>query len=144
MEILKDFLAPGGFVFMGFPAWQMPFGGHQQIAAGKFVSHMPFLHLLPAKFYRCILNVSGERADTVKELLEIKETRCPIELFERVVRDSGFSVAESEFWFVKPHYETKFGLKPRRLSRAVAAIPWLRNFFCSGCLYVLHKNEEQI
>ena len=28
MGFLKRFLAPGGVVFFGFPAWQMPFGGH--------------------------------------------------------------------------------------------------------------------
>ncbi|MDR0793125.1 MAG: class I SAM-dependent methyltransferase, partial [Chitinophagaceae bacterium] len=28
---LKNFLKPEGVVFFGFPPWQMPFGGHQQI-----------------------------------------------------------------------------------------------------------------
>ena len=52
LEGLKRFLAPGGVVFIAFPAWQMPFGGHQQIARSKVVSHFPFLHLLPAPLYK--------------------------------------------------------------------------------------------
>jgi 2-polyprenyl-3-methyl-5-hydroxy-6-metoxy-1,4-benzoquinol methylase len=32
---LKDFLKPNGVVFFGFPPWQMPFGGHQQICNNK-------------------------------------------------------------------------------------------------------------
>ena len=31
MQRLHNFLLPNGIVFYGFPPWQMPFGGHQQI-----------------------------------------------------------------------------------------------------------------
>lgn len=31
LENIRKYLAPEGIVFMSFPAWQMPFGGHQQI-----------------------------------------------------------------------------------------------------------------
>ena len=31
MAFIRDFLAPGGVLFIGFPPWYMPFGGHQQI-----------------------------------------------------------------------------------------------------------------
>lgn len=34
---LKRYLSSGGVLFVAFPAWQMPFGGHQQIAQGKVV-----------------------------------------------------------------------------------------------------------
>lgn len=30
LQHIRQFLAPSGVVFIGFPAWQMPFGGHQQ------------------------------------------------------------------------------------------------------------------
>ena len=56
---LKRYLAPGGVVFIAFPAWQMPFGGHQQIAHSKVVSHFPFLHLLPSPLYKGVSAVAG-------------------------------------------------------------------------------------
>ena len=31
LSAARRFLRPGGFAFFGFPAWYMPFGGHQQI-----------------------------------------------------------------------------------------------------------------
>ena len=69
-------------MFIAFPAWQMPFGGHQQIAHSKVVSHFPFLHLLPASLYKGVLKACGENDLTVRELLNIKQTRCPIEKFQ--------------------------------------------------------------
>ena len=44
---LRDFLKPGGRIFFGFPPWQMPFGGHQQVLAHRVLSKTPYFHLLP-------------------------------------------------------------------------------------------------
>ena len=57
---LRHYLKPGGIVFMSFPAWQMPFGGHQQICRNKVISHLPFIHLLPSPLYKGILKAGGE------------------------------------------------------------------------------------
>ena len=59
------FLRPGGIAFFGFPAWYMPFGGHQQICRSRFCSHAPFLHLLPLPLYRCILESCGVKEKDV-------------------------------------------------------------------------------
>lgn len=137
MALLKRFLAPDGLLFVGFPAWQMPFGGHQQLAHSRFLSHLPFFHLLPKGIYRALLEMFGEPKDTVSELLDIKRCKCPIELFLKVSKESGLVVEDAVLYFIKPHYETKFGLKPRRLNRCIASVPWFRNFFCTGCLYLM-------
>ena len=42
---LRDFLRPGGHIFFGFPPWQMPFGGHQQVLAHRLLSRTPYFHL---------------------------------------------------------------------------------------------------
>ena len=57
---LKKYVKPGGVVFMSFPAWQMPFGGHQQICHGKWLSHLPFYHILPRQIYKAILKWGKE------------------------------------------------------------------------------------
>ena len=68
---LQDFLKPDGAIFFGFPPWQMPFGGHQQLCCHKLTSKMPYYHLLPRPLYKAILQKYGEPVD---ELLEIKDT----------------------------------------------------------------------
>ena len=85
LEKLKMFLKQDGIIFMSFPAWQMPFGGHQQICKNKMLSHLPFFHLLPKFIYRGILTINGETHNCIQELLDIKKTKCPIELFEKSV-----------------------------------------------------------
>lgn len=135
---IRMLLSPGGVVFAGFPAWQMPFGGHQQIAHGC-LSRCPWIHLLPAAFYEKMLRTSGEAEDTVQELLSIKKTRCPIEYFERLARQQRFRLVDRTLYLINPHYQTKFGWRPVVLPSVLAHLPWLRNFCCSGTFYLLKK-----
>ena len=138
---LKDFLLPQGFIYIGFPAWQMPFGGHQQIARSRIISHTPFIHLLPTPAYKYILKLFGEKENTISELLSIKNTRCPIELFLKTIKRSGYRIIHQEFYLINPHYETKFGLTPKILTPLIAKIPYLRNYFCTGCFYIIKLSE---
>ena len=150
MQKIKSLIGPDSIVFMSFPAWHMPFGGHHQNCRNRFVSHCPYIHLLPRWLYRKILQWAGEREGTVKELLEIKSTGTTVESFERICSNVGFRIVErclyfinphyeTKFglYFINPHYETKFGLKPRKLWSVMAHIPYLRNFFTTSCFYML-------
>lgn len=137
LSSLKDYLSAGGAIFVGFPAWQMPFGGHQQIARSKIISHAPFIHLLPGFLYRMLLKRCGEQEDGIKELLEIKRTGCSIEMFKRIIRGTGYRIVHEQLYFINPHYETKFGLSPRKLNKLISRIPYVRNYFSTSCFYIL-------
>lgn len=136
---LSKYLKPQGIVFMSFPAWQMPFGGHQQICRSAMLSRLPFIHLLPTVVYRKLLKAFGENGDCIKELLSIKKTRVSIESFENIVKTTVLRIADRELWLINPHYQVKFGLSPRKLNRVIAYIPFLRNFFSTSCFYILRK-----
>lgn len=139
----QTLIKPDGLMFMSFPAWQMPFGGHQQICKSKFLSHLPWFHLLPAFMYRGMLKLFGEEPGTIDELLDIKSCKCPIEKFQHTLSQSPFSIVDRMFWFINPHYETKFHLKPRKLWRWVGALPWIRNFFTTSCFYMLRLDKKE-
>ena len=141
LSMIPDFLAPDGVLFMSFPAWQMPFGGHQQICRSKLMSHLPFVHLLPTSLYRGLLHLCGEKEDCINELMSIKKTRTPIELFEKTVADTPFIIKDRELYFINPHYKTKFGLQPRKLAEWIGKIPYLRNFFTTSCFYLLVRQQ---
>lgn len=134
---LKRLLAPGGRLFVAFPAWQMPFGGHQQIARSWVVSHLPFVHLLPELAFCLMLRLFGEDASKINELIGIRRTRCTVEMFEREAAYAGYTVYDRRLWLVNPHYEVKFGLRPIRLCRQLSALPYIRNFMASSCFYVV-------
>lgn len=137
MRRTRAYLRPGGIAFFAFPAWQMPFGGHQQMCSNRRLARLPYFHLLPAGLYRRLLESGGESPEAIAEFLEIKRTATPIELFERLVRHSGMQRIDCRLWLVNPHYEAKFGLRPRRLPSIPGSIPWLRNFYTTSCFYLL-------
>ncbi len=132
----KALLNPDGVMFMSFPAWQMPFGGHQQICRNRILSHLPFFHLLPTPLYRALLKMGHETDGCIRELTGIKATRCPVELFEKSAKED-FAIVNWTPWLINPHYETKFGLRPKRLSRFIGHIPYVRNFFTTSSFYIL-------
>ena len=81
---LSPLLAKGGIIFWGFPSWQMPFGGHQQICHNRFVSSLPFIHLCPDIFYRFLLRCFHETPSCIEELSDIKRCRMTIDAFEQL------------------------------------------------------------
>jgi len=132
---IKQFVAPAGIIFWGFPAWQMPFGGHQQICHSKICSMLPFIHLFPKSVYRFILTSFGETTSCVDELMEIKKCGISIEEFEMLLNKNSHTMLDRRLWFINPHYEQKFGLKPRRLY-GLSEVKYIRNFFATSCFYV--------
>jgi len=136
MNRLRNFLKPTGRVFFGFPPWQMPFGGHQQICKHKIASKLPFYHLLPKSIYKGVLQSFGEPEGVVKELLEIKDTGISIERFEKILQKENFTVHNRQFFLINPIYEYKFNLKPRKQQSLLANIPYFRNYY-STCAYYL-------
>lgn len=135
---LKKFLKPGGQVFFGFPPWYMPHGGHQQVCRSKFLSVLPYFHLLPNPIYKAILKLSGEYEPVIKELLENKATGISIERFERIVKRSGYTIPAKRFYLINPIYQYKFGVKPRKQLGIISAIPYLRDFLTT-CVYYMIK-----
>lgn len=137
---IESLLKPKGIVFVGFPAWQMPFGGHQQICRNKLISIMPFIHLLPQGFYRCILSLGNESDECINELLSIRQTNITVEKFEKLAAETSLEIVNRRLYLINPHYEVKFGLKPRRLPEILSKIPYFRDYLSTSCFYLLrHK-----
>jgi len=135
---LRDFLAPGGVVFFGFPPWQMPYGGHQQICDTKLLAAMPWFHLLPRPAYRFVLELFEKNPVKVANLLEIKETGISIERFERLAGQAGYRIVGKRAYLINPIYRFKFGWEPRTQPALIANLPYFRNFVTT-CMYYLIK-----
>lgn len=142
-EVFSRLLSPKGLICIGFPAWQMPFGGHQQICPNKIASHLPFIHLLPQRGYRMLLRGLGVSLSTIDALCEIKDCGISIEKFYQLVKSSHYKILKSQLYFINPHYETKFGLAPRKLYAGIASIPWVRNFFTTSCFFLISPVGER-
>ena len=131
---LKKLLKPGGQIFFGFPPWYMPFGGHQQLAHVKWVSVIPYYHILPRAIYKGILRMAGEDAISTQDLLDIWDTRITIERFERIIKKSDLKVLNKQHYLINPIYKYKFGLTPRKQWWPITKIPYVRDFVTT-CVY---------
>ena len=134
---MKTFLNKAGVIFFGFPPWQMPFGGHQQIMKGRVLSKLPYFHLLPFGLYEAMLKIGKEN---VAEMVEIKETRISIERFEKIVADNQYAVVNKTHYLFNPIYEYKFGWKPRVQNKLLSKIRYIRNYFTT-CVYYLIQEK---
>ena len=138
VEHLRDFMRPEALVFFAFPAWQMPFGGHQQICH-SCLSRLPYIHLLPVPLYRGLLRMTRESEAMIEELLSIKRAKMPVERFERLVRQSGMTIADKTYWLINPHYQQKFGLRPRKEHWPFTKLVGLRNFYTTSAWYMCSR-----
>lgn len=133
---LRSLIAPGGCAFFGFPAWYMPFGGHQQICSSRMCA-LPFVHLLPGSLYPRYLKLFGEESLRIDELMSIRRSKMTVGIFEKLAAEHGFAVADRTLWLVSPHYKVKFNLTPRRLWKPLYALRCMRNFLSTSCFYIL-------
>lgn len=134
---LRSFVKSDGYIFFAFPPWAMPYGGHQQLARHSILARMPYYHLLPAPVYKFFLQLGGESKDTVRDLMEIKETGLSIEAFERFVKHNEMKIVAKQHYFINPIYKYKFGYKPSTTWKIVQAVPGLRNLFTTGVYYLI-------
>jgi SAM-dependent methyltransferase len=139
---LRNLLATEGQVFFGFPPWWMPFGGHQQLCTNRWLSKLPWYHLLPRPIYKAFLRWGGETEGTIQCLDEIVDTRILIEQLESFAHHNNFSVVQKQWFLINPIYKYKFGLQPRKQFWLLGAIPYLRNIWTTCAYYTVQKHGE--
>lgn len=135
-KIVKRFLSPKGIIFFGFPPWRMPFGGHQQICKSKFLSLLPYYHILPHSIYTSILKMFGEDKETIESLVEIKDTGISTSRFYRCINNENYLILKDTHFLINPNYETKFKLKGRELW-SFAKIPYISDFYTTAVYCVI-------
>ena len=138
---LRGFLKDNGMMFLAFPPWNMPFGGHQQMCSSKFLSYMPYYHLLPTSLYKILLKAFKEDKQLIEELLDIKQTQISLQRYKRIVKEKGFRTVREQLYFIIPNYEIKFNMKPRRLNKFIGTIPYLRDFVTTTIYSLIQKQK---
>lgn len=139
MNRVEEFLSKDGVIFFGFPAWRMPYGGHQQCAESKLMAKLPYYHLLPMFAYKGILKLFGEKQNIIDGLVEIKETGISTKRFEKICKENDYKILKQIKYLVAPIYEYKFGYKTKILPKWLGAIPFINDFFTFQSYYIVKK-----
>lgn len=143
LGFVKRFLSRRGVLFIAFPPWNNPFGGHQQMCDSRLLSKIPWIHLLPRGIYRRLLLAAGESPARTEGLLEIKDTGINIGRFEKAIKKEGYLIVRKSLWLINPNFEVKFGLRPRRLPQIAGKIPFLRNFIATTGYYIISVRHQE-
>lgn len=137
MPHLNRFLKPGGKVFFAFPPWYMPYGGHQQVLPRKWASKLPYYHLLPGALYKGMLKLLGVNDSGIRTMFEIKSTGISIERFLRICSQNNLVTENKDYYLFNPIYKYKFNIRPRKQSKWLTGIPWIRDFFTMGVYFLV-------
>lgn len=136
---LRSLLHENGVIFIAMPPWYMPFGGHQQMLQNKWLSKLPYYHILPKPIYKSIMKMGKADTNTIEGLMEIKDTQISINRFYRICKKAQLQILKKQFYFINPNYKYKFGLKARKQNTLIASIPYLRDFVSTTAYFVLGK-----
>lgn len=109
---IKNMLRTNGLLYVTFPPYYSPFGGHQH-QTNNFFSKVPYLHWLPNPLFKLFL-FRGREAD-VQEVLRLKKIKLTIKKFLKVIEEVGLKVHRSEFFLIRPVYKYKFRMEPKKL-----------------------------
>jgi SAM-dependent methyltransferase len=140
--LMARLLRPGGRVFLSFPPWRMPFGGHQQVCKSWLLSRLPYFHLLPPGPYRSLLSAFHEKRSRIDSLLDTHSTGIGTAEFEALVHDSSYRIESRRYYLFNPMYTYRFGIRPLQQAGWVASAPELRDFVTTCAYYTIAPRAE--
>lgn len=134
-------LAPHGVILVTYPPFYSPFGAHQQVHARKRLGKLPYLHLLGRRPYLAFLRmVERGNPDAVKAAEDLFSTKTTIRSLKKVIERSSFEIQHQEYYFTRPSYEIRYGIRPRKAT-FLAGVPMLREILVMGVYMILRKKS---
>lgn len=135
---IKSIIKPGGFLFLTFPPYNSPYGGHQHTLAGNFFTKLPYIHLLPNFIFHRLIK-SG-RANDIWEVKRLQTIRLNATKLKKAALAAGYEIYKQEFYLLRPVFKMKFGLPTIKIT-ALAKIPFVKDFFALESVFVLRKTK---
>ena len=142
-DLMAKLLRPQGRVFLAFPPWTMPFGGHQQMCKSWLLSRTPYIHLLPTKAYASVLSLFSEPSHRLESLLANKRTGIGTAEFERMVSDVEYAILDQRLYLLNPMYSYRFGLRPVTQAARVAEQASVRDFVTTCAYYTVRPARSE-
>jgi SAM-dependent methyltransferase len=134
LKNIKRLLKPDGILYVSFPPYWSPYGGHQHTLV-NFWGKFPFLHYLPLSIFQKAI-ASGRERD-IEEVLRLKKhLRMTPDKFIKAAKEAGFIIVEKNYYLLRPVFKIKFGLPSIKLPN----IWFLRNLSLEASYILKLKN----
>lgn len=132
---IQKFLKPGGFLYITFPPYYSPYGGHQHIVMNSW-GKLPYIHFLPANLFHSLVK-SGRPGD-VGEVMRLKKIRLTPKKFMASATSAGYKIYHSDYFMIRPVFKMKFGLPPVKIT-SLSSLPFVKGFFSLEASFILQK-----
>jgi len=142
LRTIGQHLSAHGVIFIVFPPYYSPYGGHQQILPrrtflGIPYNKLPYLQALPQWLFRRI--VAGDTPANA-EVQRLRGVRLTLRKFKRSVTAAGFTIREQRFYLSRPTFTLRYGL-PVLGAGIVGRVPLLNEIAVTAGYFVLERGE---
>ncbi|MBL7997686.1 MAG: class I SAM-dependent methyltransferase [Candidatus Kapabacteria bacterium] len=134
LKNIRNILAPGGWLYVTFPPYNSPYGGHQHLLHNSW-GKIPYMHLLPEPLFKPMISTSTSAID-IEEVQRLRNIRLSASKFMQAARDAGYSIEHEEYYLFRPVFKLKFGLPTIRLT-ALKSLPLVKSVFSLEAAYLL-------
>ena len=134
---IAKIIKPGGFLYVTFPPYHSPFGGHQHTVANPG-GKLPYIHLLPNPIFQRFIK-SGRKND-IGEVQRLQKIRLTPKKFMSAALATNYTIANADYYLLRPVFKMKFGLPTIRLT-SISSLPGVKNYFSLEASYLLRKNK---
>lgn len=131
LQNIRRLLKPGGSLFIEFPPYTSPFGGHQHLLK-NFWGKIPYIHLLPRPVLHWC-SKSGWHPVDIEEVRRLKTIALTPKKFLNAAYKAGYTVTHERYYLLRPVYAIKFGLP-------VIPLTFLRRFAGITALLSMEAN----
>jgi SAM-dependent methyltransferase len=131
---IRKIIKPGGHLFVTFPPYNSPYGGHQHTVAGKLGSKFPYIHLLPQNIFHKL--ISTGRPQDIEEVKRLEHIKLNAKKFTDAALDAGYSIANEDFYLLRPVFKMKFGLPTIKLT-PISKLPLIKNYLTLEAAFLL-------
>ncbi len=143
VQRLKECMHANTKLFITFPPFYAPFGGHQQMLK-SWLRRLPYFHAAPGllwKMFRWWIRRFDGNPDFLTEMENLRRNRITITLFRKLIRANGLKIRTEQFYISRPSYHIRFGW-PIISGNILRRVPLLRECLISGAYFLIERTSE--
>ena len=136
---IQKLLKPHGCVFVEFPPYNSPFGGHQHLLRNR-VGNIPYTHLLPMPLFRR-MTASGWHEVDISEVRRLRQIRLSPAKFKAAATKAAYNLLHEQYFLFRPVFKMKFGLPTIPLT-PLKWLPGVKEVLSLEANYILQSRVE--
>lgn len=135
---VSNILKTKGLIYVNFPPFRSALGGHQQLMRYSVVQYIPYVHLLPQKFFLKLVSKKDKNSPYLYDILSLG--RLTIGHFENIIKELNLKILKKEYFLSSPSHNFRFPLIPVVKAPLLGKLPVIKEYLIQGVYYLLQKD----